>query len=174
MKVFRNKDLAPKNAVLRTNLPFRTSRRLPVCRATGLTSCPICQRSYRQNRGARVSCLCVESLPVEAQTEWPDGCAFTPRDGNQSQYFLFRVDCQCCGSQRSVRATRGTQVSKGTKPGYLARHQAPSGREFWRSREPSHSQSARMTGAPTLSRAPGLILPRLSAHPALDPLLSRP
>ena len=39
--------------------------------------------------------------------------------------------------------------------GVGAGNQAPSGREFCRSPRPSHSQTARITGAPMLSWAPG-------------------
>jgi hypothetical protein len=39
-----------------------------------------------------------------------------------------------------------------------AGNQASSSREFCGSREPTHSQSARMSGAPALSPAPGILL----------------
>ena len=66
------------------------------------------------------------------------------------------------GAARTVEVEQFPGVSlwrdktgAGEVSGMGAGNQASSGREFCGSREPTHSQSARMSGAPALSRAPG-------------------
>jgi REP element-mobilizing transposase RayT len=57
-----------------------------------------------------------------------------------------------------------SRTGEGEVSRIAAGNQAPSGRELSRSREPSHLQSAQMTGAPSLSWAPGRLFGRSTSR----------